>query len=425
MSQPLEQKNTRSLLTWLPLVMLAGSVFFYILLRSHVLHMQGQQLQLKQDNIRRAYLSLPDRLPLHIQGEYEIVADPSAAVNISGRPRDTTIFFPGGGHEDFTILTSRQLIRGRAFLVTVYISSKEYNHLIVKVELAEFIIFVLLLACIVVINRKTFHRLWTPFYSTLGALRSYDIRRNPGPQLAEVTGIDEFDRMNGALNSLIDHVSQAYNHQKQFTENAAHELQTPLAIIRSKVELLMEGPFLTEDSAQLLGDISDANERLSQMNRNLLLLTRIDNRQFPGKQPISLSHLVDSQASYFREYYNEESIKIGMDISPDVRLTANPALIEILVNNLLRNAYVHNIRDGYVHILLRDDRLVIENSGPVLEGDPERLFDRFRKGREDSRTTGLGLALVRQICQLYQYDIQYSHHAGIHRLRLSFPSAGF
>jgi signal transduction histidine kinase len=237
--------------------------------------------------------------------------------------------------------------------------------------------------------------------------------------------VEEFDRLNQTLTSLIDNVDHAYHNQKQFTENAAHELQTPLAIIRSKVELMMEGPGLNEEMAQLLGEISDANERLSQMSRNLLLLTRIENGQYPEGEVVELSRLVEKQTAFFRDYCENEVAETRIDIESGVQLAANSSLMEILVNNLLRNAYIHNVSGGYVQIQLSRAELLIENSGQPVEGDPERLFDRFKKGREDNRTTGLGLALVHQICQLYRFGLHYDYQSGIHRLRVTFPAGAF
>jgi signal transduction histidine kinase len=407
MSQPLQQKNTRYLLTWLPLVMLAGSVFFYLILMGHIRHMKQQQLLLKQTNVWKAYTSDTAGVPMQIAGEYQIT--------------------PGGlpealAEDSANLAWMKQTYRlaGKSYTITTYISAKEYRHLLIKVSIAEGIVFILLLIAIIIINRSESHRLWTPFYSTMNVIRGYDIRHNKPLPLDTSTGIREFDRLNKTLLDLIDDVDQAYRNQKQFTENASHELQTPLAIIRSKVELLTEIPGLTEDTAQLLQEITEANERLSQMNKNLLLLTRIDNGQYPESECVDVSVLVERPTAFFKEYYANEGVKTNTVLSEVVTVSANPALIEILVNNLLRNAYIHNLPGGWVDVRLSDKELVIRNSGPVLEGDPERLFDRFRKGRVDNRTTGLGLALVRQITQLYHYDIRYTYQDGVHQLQVTF-----
>jgi signal transduction histidine kinase len=407
MSQPLQQKNTRSLLTWLPLVMLAGSVFFYLILTGHIRHMKRQQLQLKQDNVWKAYVRDTQRFPMRLAGEYEIVAVPAQ--------EDLAV-----DSANLAMLRQTHRLEGKSYQVTTYISAKEYRHLLIKVSIAEAIVFILLLVSIVIINRFESRRLWAPFYSTMDAVRGYDIRQNKPFPVGTTTGIEEFDRLNKTLVDLIDHVDQAYRNQKQFTENASHELQTPLAIIRSKVELLIEGPGLNEDSAQLLQEITEANERLSQMNKNLLLLTRIDNGQYPDVERVDVSGLLERLTNFFKDYYANEGVTTKAAIPAGVEVSANPALIEILVNNLLRNAYIHNLPNGRVDVRLSEKELVIKNSGPVLEGNPERLFDRFRKGRVNNRTTGLGLALVRQIAQLYHYDVRYTYGGGIHQLNVSF-----
>jgi signal transduction histidine kinase len=407
MSEALQQRNTRSLLTWLPLVMLAGSVFFYLILKGHIRHMKHLQLQLKQDNVWKAYTLDTVHVPMKLAGEYEIargeIPDDIAADSAN-----------------LAWLRQTHRLNGEPYVITTYISAMEYRHLLIKVGIAEAIIFILLLIAIVVVNRSESRRLWTPFYSTMIAVRGYDIRQNKPLSLDANTGTEEFDRLNKTLLELIDHVDQAYRNQKQFTENASHELQTPLAIIRSKVELLIEGPGLNEDSAQLLQEITEANERLSQMNKNLLLLTRIDNGQFPEVQRVDVSGRLEQLTDFFKDYYANEGVITKSVIPAGVEVSANPALIEILVNNLLRNAYIHNLPGGWVDVQLSSKELVIKNSGPVLEEDPERLFDRFRKGRVDNRTTGLGLALVRQISQLYEYGIRYTYQDGVHQLRVSF-----
>ncbi|HEY6899188.1 MAG TPA: HAMP domain-containing sensor histidine kinase [Puia sp.] len=407
MSQPLQQRNTRSLLTWLPLVMLAGSVFLYLILRGHIRHMKDHQLQIKQNNVWKAYAPDTTYFPMQLAGEYQIV-------------RGTIREEVAADSANLSYLMQAHQLNGKNYIVTTYISAKEYQHLLIKVGIAEAIIFIVLLIAIIIVNRSASRSLWTPFYSTMSAIRGYDIRQNKPLALDAVTGVDEFDRLNQTLLGLIDHVDQAYRNQKQFTENASHELQTPLAIIRSKVELLAESPDLTEDSAQLLQEITEANERLSQMNKNLLLLTRIENSQFPEVTTIPLSHLVERLLQFFKEYYGNEVAHTTTEIQPNVHITANPALIEILVNNLLRNAYIHNIPDGWVEIRLTQTALIITNTGPVIHDAPERLFDRFRKGRVDNRTTGLGLALVRQIAQLYHYNVSYTCQDGRHRLSVTF-----
>lgn len=420
MSKTLEQKNTRYLLMWLPLVLLLGTVLFFVMLSMHSHHMQEKQLGLKQQNIWQAFIAQPDLMSLQIPGEYTIKQGVSVSKDVLDEPRDTSLhYFQSPENVEFKILTRQYNWQGKPYQLTTYVSSKEFSHLIIKVLATEVFIFILLLLAIVIINRKSSKFLWKPFYTTIEKTGSYDVVRNPAFQLQAETGTTEFNQLNKELCGLIEKVNQAYNNQKQFVENASHEIQTPLAIIRSKLELLINEPGLTEKTAALLVDITQANERLSQMNKSLLLLAKIDNNQFPEQEPIHISEMVEKMLNNYQEHYDNFPL-LKTTIEPGVFLTASPALIEILFSNLIKNAVVHNIPGGYVDVQLNNDVFAVRNSGHALSQDPQQLFERFRKGNAETKTTGLGLALANQISQLYGMGLQYDYENGIHHIRLTF-----
>ena len=421
MSKSLQQKNTHYFLIWLPFVLLIGTLLFYVIMSMHAHHMQEKQLELKQKNVWNAFIEKREPIALHMIGEYDIAEGASVPANQLGEPRDTAIYYPADKKwVAFEILTNRYSLNGRPYHLTTYVSSKEITHLIIKVLLTEAFIFVLLLGAIVVINRKSSGLLWRPFYATMKKVKEYDIVKNQSLQLTEQTGISEFDQLNQVLINLITGVNLAYSNQKQFVENASHELQTPLAIIRSKLDLLINSEDLTEETAGLLAAIAEASERLSQMNKNLLLLTKIDNNQFPEQTRINVSDTIERLLAHYRGYYDENLPFIRKSIQPDVHLVANFSLVDILISNLINNSIVHNIPNGYVDIHLKHNEFVIENTGYAIEGETDQLFERFKKGREQSKTTGLGLSLVKQICQLYQFDLQYSYTENLHRVRVGF-----
>jgi signal transduction histidine kinase len=405
MSKTLEQKNTRSLLLWLPLVLLIGSALFYIILTGHARHMQEKQLDLKQQNIWRSFA--PGTLPMQIPGEYSISKGiTNTEVN--------KIINTGSG---YTILTKQYQLNGALYLLTTYVTSKEYSHLLIKVFATELFVFVLLLISIVIINRNSSRRLWQPFYNTLRLTSRYDVARNTQLELSDTTGTTEFDQLNKELSHLIQKINKAYSNQKQFVENASHEIQTPLAIIRSKLDLLINEQGLTEHTASLLADITQANDRLSQLNKSLLLLAKIDNNQFPGQEKINISQLVHGIFNNYQEYYENFPVT-DLRIEDDVYLYANPALAEILFSNLIKNAVVHNLPAGYIRVKLTKKEISIENPGPTLIIDPDILFGRFHKGSAASKTTGLGLALVKQIADLYRMDVLYHYKEGVHNIKL-------
>ena len=423
MSKTLEQKNTRYLLMWLPIVLLLGSVLFFVMLEMHSHHMQEKQLELKQQNVWQAFISHSTSSVLRISGEYAIEQGNTVAQNELDEPRDTSLLYPGITEKiPFKILTKQYNLQGKPYQLTTYVSSKEFSHMIIKVLATEAFVFLLLLMAIVVINRKSSRHLWKPFNDTLKTTGSYDVVQNTSFQLQTETGITEFNQLNSELSNLIEKVSQAYSNQKQFVENASHEIQTPLAIIRSKLELLINEPGLTEKKAALLADITEANERLSQMNKSLLLLAKIDNNQFPEQEAINISELLEKMLNNYRDHYDNFPA-LETTIEPGIYITANRALIEILFSNLIKNAVIHNIPGGYIHIYLNDIAFSIKNTGHPLAEIPEQLFERFRKGTTDAKTTGLGLALVKQIAQLYRMALQYVHENGIHHIKVTFDGS--
>ena len=262
--------------------------------------------------------------------------------------------------------------------------------------------------------------MWLPFSTTMKRLNEYDITKQNQIELPADTGVTEFNELNTVAVNLITKNRQAYHHQKQFVENASHEIQTPLAIIRSKLELLIDQPDITEKVASLLADITEANERLSQMNRNLLLLAKIENNQFPEKIPVNVSALLERIITTYQEHYAEQFPVVVKSVQPGVFINVNPSLGEILFNNLVKNAVIHNITGGYFKVELDNNFFKILNSGKRIVVAPGLLFERFSKGSEEVKSTGLGLALVKQICQLYNFKIDYTYTGEEHAITIDF-----
>jgi signal transduction histidine kinase len=421
MTRTLQQKSTRYFLIWLPLVLLVGTGLFYILMSMHAHHMEEEQLELKQENIWNAIAANREMPAAHITGEYDLAKGSPVRSHLLDIRRDTAIYYPvSKDWMSFKLLTEQHVLNGQPYQLTTYVSSREITHLIIKVFIADIFVFILLLAAIVVINRISSGRLWQPFYVTLKAVQTYDINQNQSLPLDGQTGTWEFDQLNQVITHLIGHVNQAYSSQKQFTENASHELQTPLAIIRSKLDLLIDSSTLTEETAGLLADITEANDRLSQLNKNLLLLTKIDNHQFPDQSSVKVSEAIEKLLAHYQDHHGGDLPVIRKSIQPGIGIKANASLIDILLSNLINNAFIHNIPNGYIDVRLDNKVLVIENTGHSIEGETGRLFERFKKGREESKTTGLGLSLVQRICGIYHFDLHYHYGENIHRITVMF-----
>lgn len=420
MTKSLLQRNTRTLLLWLPIVLLVSSGLFYTVLRMHASHMQEKQLLLKQQNVWTAFVASNGQLPLAITGEYNISPVSGTVTMPTGTPRDTSIYLV---HRHvrlpFEAITGAMQWQGRSYLVTTYSSSTEISHLIIKVFATEAVILVLLLLSITLLNRLSAGRLWKPFFATIAQVEAFDITRGNALQLTQDTGITEFDTLNGVMMKMTLNVQTAYAHQKQFVENASHEIQTPLAIIRSKLELLINQPQLSERGAGLLADITDATNRLSQLNRTLLLLAKIENNQFPETEDIDVSGLVAHLIGHITGAY-ETQPAINTEITPHVRLHANRSLLEILFSNLVANAIIHNNTQAQITIQLQPEGFYISNTGDAPPVPTGQLFDRFKKGSRQQKATGLGLALVKQISQLYHYQTTYTYKNGWHHIAVTF-----
>ena len=418
MSQTLQQKNTRFLFNRLLLVLLGSSILFYILMRMQAHHMQEKQLQLNQLHFSAAFVKDPG-MPRQIPGEYAITDSGVVPATMLHRTRDTSLYQEATGKSlPFAILTEEFQAGNKPYQLTTYVSSTEISHLIIKVFLTEACILGLLFGVIIYLNRKTAGVLWRPFRETMQKLSAYDITQHNTVELEKETGIVEFNELNSELTRLIEKDSKAYHSQKQFVENASHEIQTPLAIIRSKLELLINQGDLTEETALLLADITEANDRLSQMNKNLLLLAKIGNNQFPDKTPVAIGAMLHKIIDSYRQHFEEDFPEIRSQLNDEVIVNANTSLMEILLGNLVKNAIVHNIPSGFIEILLNPGNLTIRNTGPAITGDPELFFERFRKGSNEMKSTGLGLALVKQICQLYGFTPVYRFDQGIHTISI-------
>ncbi len=420
MSKPLLQRNTRTLLIWLPVVLLISSGFFYIMLNKHARHAQEKLLLLKQQNTWNAFVSSSGALAKRITGEYNISETETIISANLGEPRDTVIYYPDKKKAlPFQVLTGRFQWNGRTYYVSTYVSSTEIKHLIIKVFATEAVILLLLLIAIIVLNRKSSVRLWRPFFSTINAAEDFDLTGSNRLQLPEETGTTEFDRLNAMLTGLTSRVNTAYLNQKQFVENASHEIQTPLAVIHAKLELLINQPDITEKEALLLSDITNATNRLSEMNKTLLLLAKIENNQFPDMGLVNISEVAREVLEDCRDY-TDDCPDIVSSIENDIMVTANRSLIEILVSNLVNNAIVHNNSDKKIKVSICGRRLIIENTGDAPEIPPAELFERFKKASHNRRTTGLGLSLVKQIGQLYRYKIDYVYKNGWHIMDVTF-----
>lgn len=308
---------------------------------------------------------------------------------------------------------------GRWYRVTISKMLLQRQHLMEAVVMTVTFIVTLMLVSLLLLNSWLSKRLWKPFYKTLGKLDDYQIQQHETLRFEPQETL-EFDQLNQSVTHLTSRVTTAYQNLKEFTENASHEIQTPLAVILSKIEGLFQDESLTESQLIALSSVSEAANRLGRLNQALLLLTKIENRQFlAGSDPINLVPIINGKLSDLEDLIEQRELSIQTDLQ-QVGPVMHPALAEILVNNLLTNAIRHNVEKGKIIIILRERMLSIRNTGKPLNANPEQLFERFRKESMLSASLGLGLALVKTICEVNGQNLKYDVDDEWHILTVSW-----
>jgi signal transduction histidine kinase len=280
-------------------------------------------------------------------------------------------------------------------------------------------IFLIIIASLL-INRIVLHKLWRPFYATIATMRNFKLGTK-NKLIFDETDIDEFSFMNQSLQQVAHKADEEYQVLKEFTENASHEIQTPLAIIRSKLDLLIQDEHLSEEQSKKLQSAYIGLKKISRLNKSLLLLTKIDNYQFTDIEAVDVKEKIEEKIVQFQELWQNNHIAVTKTLSSS-RIQANPELIDILLNNLLSNATKHNVPDGNISITLREGLLEICNTGPAHQLDKSRLFKRFYKEARHSSHNGLGLSIIKQICEVSGIDPVYQFKENKHFFTLSWSS---
>ena len=297
-------------------------------------------------------------------------------------------------------------VEGQWYRVTISKLLAQRQQLMNAVVMTVTFIVAFLLISLLVLNSTLSERVWKPFYKTLASLDRYQLERHEVLKFPEEK-TEEFDQLNQSVTRLTERLATTYQNLKEFTENAAHEIQTPLAVILSKIEGLFQDETLTEPQLMALSEVSEAANRLSKLNQALLLLTKIENRQFlAGTEAINLSPIINRKLRDLEDLIEQRQITIKTELEPTGPIM-HPALAEVLVNNLLTNAIRHNIENGKIFISLFPGKLIVRNTGNAISGNPEQLFERFRKDTTQTASLGLGLALAKTICEVNGQTLSY------------------
>jgi len=322
--------------------------------------------------------------------------------------------------EDYTKireLNFQCLINETAYSISVSISLSqdkkigEYIFAIVALYLfiSLFILFLL--------NRYISSHIFSPFYDTLSKIKKWNIKKNE-PLIFKKTHIDEFNLINTTVQELTQQIKTDYKNLKEFTENVSHESQTPLSIISSKVELLMQGTNYNEKQQEYLQQIFQSTQRIYKLNQVLILMSRIENKQFLASEPIHLQHAIQQKINELEDFISAKQITISTEFKTQNKKYINPILFDILLNNLMINAIKYNLdQDGKIIIRLDEHTLTIENTSNIGKIEKKFLFERFTKSSTSS-SLGVGLSLIKKIIEAFNWQITYSHKYNIHTFKI-------
>lgn len=351
----------------------------------------------------------------------EIPAD--HAVGFRDTYMDSTLYMINEkDYEPVRVLKSAfRMDNGKYYALHVFSSMVEEDDLIEDLLYSIVALYFILLASILIVNNFLLRKIWKPFYQTLSQLKRFAVE-SPEKVSVPETNVTEFKMLNESVVALLDRTVAAYNSQKQFIENASHELQTPLAISINKLELLAEKNTLSDSQLKEISTVIETLQRLTKLNKTLLLLSRIENRQFAERSEVNINDLATGIVSEFSDLASFKNVHVLIAQESTLVRTMDPQLASIMISNLLKNAIVHNVKGGSVEVRITATGVTVANTSTAPALDSSQIFTRFYKDTSSSTSTGLGLSIVKSIAALYDYEVLYRYD-GMHIFTVVMPAS--
>lgn len=419
-SKKLLQKTTSSFLAYAIIILVIAAPLFYFISQQLYIYETDEVLHFhKGAFIKESHKDFTQKdIDLWNKYNHEVMIVPDMGVkedSIVGKMLYDSI---AKEKEPFRVLYAPVTINGKKFTYTEKINLLEMEGMVFSIALIFLFIIIMLLIGIILISKATAAKIWSPFYNTLHQIENFEIDKNKPPHFLP-TDINEFDRLNKSLERLIEKNTAIYKNQREFVENAAHELQTPLALFQTKIDTLTQLN-LDKEQSHLVSSLNLDVARLNRLNKNLLLLSKIDNESFLEKSTMVLNDYITKHLDFFTEQGNTKNITIYTEFVSTVTITGNPALTEVLINNLFLNAIRHNEQNGKIIIKITEKELIFSNTGPATSLAIEKLFNRFYKNNPSSTGNGLGLAIIKKITELNHWEINYAFSTNMHSFTVKF-----
>lgn len=306
-------------------------------------------------------------------------------------------------NEIFLEFSNKISVNGSFFLIKIRQSVFENEDLVIALVLTLFVLLASAFFISYLVTKRMNKTIWTDFEQNLLFIESFSLTGNKDISLLK-SDIEEFDRLNMVIKNMTEKLKTDYTVLKEFTENSAHEIQTPISIALLNLDEILQNN-LEPDTFKKVAATVSALKRLSSLNQSLTLLTKIENRQFIPHDDININDLLKSCLHEFEALFQLKKIKMEILAEDIYTLKINKQLAGIMLSNLLSNSVNHNLNNGLIQIKLKKNSLSICNTGPETELTDENIFNRFVKGK--SKSFGLGLAIVKKICETHDLEIHY------------------
>ncbi|HKX85160.1 MAG TPA: HAMP domain-containing sensor histidine kinase [Flavobacterium sp.] len=322
-------------------------------------------------------------------------------------------------NEPFRVLQSPIKIDNQWYTFSARMNMVGKENLVLSTVSLFISLLLLLIAGFFIITKIISKTIWHPFYVALDRIERFEIDKNTTIELAE-SSTEEFERLNAAIQNLIEKNTLIYKSQKEFIENAAHELQTPIAIFKGKLDLLLQRSDLTKEQFEILDNLNTTTAKLTRLNKNLLLLSKIESNQYHIPEHVELNDIIINQIDFFKEQAIAKNITITTNLQPNIDVNANAFLTEIMIKNLFLNAVNHNVENGKITVTLKEKSLVFSNTGISNQLNADKLFERFSKIDPSSKGNGLGLSIIKKIIDINSWSITYRFENNLHVFEIHF-----
>ena len=416
-------KTTLFFLTIALFILFWGGIAFYFSFRYMINREVKSELFTEMHQVilhpPRSVITVIDSLVYDLPLNYQIIL-----INEIQKPTfvfSDTLLFDNiiGRYQLYRVISYETLLEGKPVRISITKSLMVADELIEYVALVTLALSLILLFLIVGFNNFFFSRIWGNFFKTIDVIKDYNISDTKEISFPE-SEITEFNLLNKVFEKMHGRIRQDYQNLKEFIENISHEIQNPLAIIKSRIDLLQQNENIDKSQAELIQSIQSSAIRLSNLNKSLILLSKIDNNQFSAREEVDIVENINFHLDNFEEIIQSKNISVHKNYKNPLAVWADSNLISIMLLNLLKNSIFHNLPSGTIEVMTESKSLTIKNSGKKLDINQEDLFKRFTKSSNRPDSLGLGLAIVKKICDYYQFRIQYSYQDNFHVITIIF-----